>query len=59
LMWNFGLTSPTEVAGFVIYDDVHLGHGDVIAGLARIFEIVQWLAEPSNWESRLSGILSR
>lgn len=59
LMWNFGLTSPSEVAGFVIYDDVHLSHGDVTAALARIFEIVQWLSEPGNWERQLSGILSR
>ena len=35
LMWNFGLTSPSEIAGFVIYDDVHLGHGEVTTALAR------------------------
>ena len=59
LMWNFGLTSPSEIAGFVIYDDVHLGHGEVTAALARVFEITQWLADPQNWESNLSGILLR
>jgi hypothetical protein len=59
LMWNFGLTSPSEIAGFVIYDDVHLGHSDVTAALARVFQIVQWLTEPGNWESDLSSILQR
>jgi hypothetical protein len=57
LMWNFGLTSPSEIAEFAIYDDVHLSHGDVTAALARVLEIVQWLAEPKNWDSDLSGIL--
>ena len=59
LMWNFGLTSPSEIAGFVIYNDVHLGHGEVTTALARVFEITQWLADPQNWESDLSGILLR
>jgi hypothetical protein len=59
LMWNFGLSSPSEIAGFVIYDDVHLGHGDATAALARVFEIVQWLAGPQNWASDLSDISLR
>ena len=59
LMWNFGLTSPSEIAGFVIYDDVHLDHGEVTTALARVFEITQWLADPVNWESDLSGVLLR
>ena len=59
LMWNFGLTSPSEIAGFVIYDDVHLGRSEVTAALTRVFEIVQWLADPVNWESGLFGVLLR
>jgi hypothetical protein len=59
LMWNFGLTSPNEITGFVIYDGVHLGHGDVVTALARVVEIFQWLAEPGDGDSDLSGILLR
>lgn len=59
LMWNFGLTGPSKIAGFVIYDNVHPGHGEVVSALTRVFQIVEWLAEPENWPRDLSGILQR
>jgi hypothetical protein len=56
LFWNFGLESPTRIAAFAMYDDVHLVRGEVERFLERIRGFVEWLADGGNWE-RVVGVV--
>ena len=45
LFWDFGLESPTRIAAFALYDDVHLVRGEVQGFLELIEGFVKWLAD--------------
>ena len=49
LFWNFGLESPTRIAAFALYDDVHLVRREVEGFLEQVKGFVEWLAEGGNW----------
>ncbi|PVH96829.1 acetyl-CoA synthetase-like protein [Periconia macrospinosa] len=56
-LWNFGIVSGEEVAGFVLYDDVHLDNTQAKNALSRVFDIAQQLVKTSSWERTLGEVL--
>jgi acyl carrier protein len=57
--WNFGVVAEDEVAGFVLYDDVHLVNTQASDALARVFVLAQLLVEKDSWEKTLGQVLER
>jgi hypothetical protein len=57
--WNFGVVAGDEVAGFVLYDDVHLVNTQANNALARVFVLAQLLVEKDSWEKTLGQVLER
>jgi hypothetical protein len=57
LFFNFGLESPTRIAAFAMYDDVHLVMGEVEGFLERIRGFVEWLADGGNWGREVGEVL--
>ena len=55
--WNIGLESPTRIAAFAMYDDVHMVRGEVELFLERIRGFVEWLADGANWERVVGEVL--
>ncbi|KAL8798047.1 MAG: hypothetical protein Q9182_007000 [Xanthomendoza sp. 2 TL-2023] len=54
--WNFGLQDERTLVGFVMYDDAHLRQAQAKAALDRVVAIVQWMAEPRNWETAVGNV---
>jgi hypothetical protein len=57
LFWNSGLESPTRIAAFAMYDDVHLVRGEVEGFLERIKGFVERLADEGSWERAVGEVL--
>jgi acyl carrier protein len=57
--WNFGVVAGDEVAGFALYDDVHLVNAQANDALARVFVLAQLLAMKDSWEKTLGQVLER
>lgn len=56
-LWNFGVVAGEEVAGFVLYDDVHLDNAQAKNALSRVFRIAQQLVKTNSWERTLGEVL--
>jgi acyl carrier protein len=57
--WNFGVVAGDEVAGFALYDDVHLVNAQANDALARVFVLAQLLVMKDSWEKTLGQVLER
>ena len=57
--WNFGVVAGDEVAGFALYDDVHLANTQANDALARVFVLAQLLVKKESWEKTLGQVLER
>jgi hypothetical protein len=57
--WNFGIVAGDEVAGFVLYDDVHLDNRQAKEALDRVSDLAQRLVEECGSEKTLGQVLER